>query len=193
MSGDDIARLTYLILLGVAVGGWFMAESRGRLGPNLRMAMVWGFIFLGLVAGYGLWSDVRDDLVPRQSVVGEDSQIIVPRSFDGHYYLTVEANGTPIQFVVDTGATDIVLTQADARRIGIDLNSLSYTGLARTANGTVNTARVRLDQMALGPIQDRNVPAVVNQGEMDGSLLGMSYLSRFGKIEIEDDRLVLTR
>jgi aspartyl protease family protein len=57
----------------------------------------------------------------------------------------------------------------------------------------VSTARVRLDEVRLGPIADRSVPAVVNGGEMDGSLLGMSYLDRFAEVRISDGELVLQR
>lgn len=193
MTGDDFGQLAYLVLLGVAVGGWFMAENRKRLGPTLRMALVWGFIFLGAIAGYGLWSDVSDDLVPQQAVFGDDARIEIPRSFDGHYYLRADVNGEPITFVVDTGATQVVLTQEDATRVGLSPDTLVYSGSASTANGTVRTAPVRLEDIAIGPIVDRNVPAVVNGGEMDGSLLGMSYLQQFEKIEITDGQLILTR
>ena len=62
-----------------------------------------------------------------------------------------------------------------------------------TANGIVQTAMVRLDEMELGPFTDRAVRASVNGGEMSQSLLGMSYLQRFASIQIADNQLVLTR
>jgi aspartyl protease family protein len=102
-------------------------------------------------------------------------------------------NGTPVDFVVDTGATDMVLSREDAARIGLDPGDLAYTGIASTANGQVRTARVRLDEVSLGGITDRGVTASVNAGEMSGSLLGMSYLHRFERIEIANGRLILER
>ena len=192
MDGYEFGRLTYLVLLGVAVVIWFIAEHRQSLGKSLRMAIAWGMIFLGVIAAVGLWDDIRDDVAPRQSVAA-DGVIEVPRSFDGHYYLTLRMNGTPVDFVVDTGATDVVLSQRDAARIGIDPGALAYTGRALTANGMVSTARARVDEVALGPIVDRNLPVSVNGGEMDGSLLGMSYLQRFERLEISDGVLVLER
>ncbi|MEM1346891.1 MAG: TIGR02281 family clan AA aspartic protease, partial [Pseudomonadota bacterium] len=107
--------------------------------------------------------------------------------------LDVEMNGMPVTFVIDTGATAIVLTEQDAKRLGIDTDSLMYTGVAGTANGEVRTAPVRIESVVLGQMMDRNVPAVVNSGEMDTSLLGMSYLQKFSRIEIAGDRLVLER
>lgn len=193
MSGDQIERLVYLGLLGTAVAGYFIAANRRRLGELARHAMLWGLIFVGVIAGFGLWSDIRDDVIARQSVVADGSRIEVPRAFDGHYYLTLALNGTPVQFVVDTGASEIVLSQDDARRVGLDPATLIYSGSAGTANGVVRTARVTLEQVALGPVVDHRVPAWVNQGEMNGSLLGMTYLQRFDRIEIADGRLVLER
>ncbi len=192
MDGDNIGRLAYLVLLGLAVGGWFIAENRANLGRTARQAAVWGLIFVGTVAAVGLWSDIRQDVLPRQSVVG-DSSIEVPRAFDGHYYLVLHLNGVPVEFIVDTGATDVVLTLNDARLIGIDPDTLVFSGSATTANGTVRTAFARIDDVRLGDIRDRSLRVAVNGGEMTGSLLGMSYLRRFEKIEISGDRLILTR
>jgi aspartyl protease family protein len=193
MDSFDTARLVYLVLLGIAVGGWFIAEHRHALGRTLRVGLAWAFIFLGVIAGYGLWGDIRDDVAPRQTVFTGDAQVEVPRAFDGHYYLTLDLEGVPVSFVVDTGATDMVLSRTDAARIGLDPGALAYTGVAGTANGQVRTARVRLEDVSLGGITDRNVSASVNAGEMDTSLLGMSYLNRFSRIEIANGRLVLER
>lgn len=193
MTGDEIARLFYLGLLGFALLGWFVASNRDGIGTNLRNVLAWCFIFLGAVGGYGLWEDIKNDVAPRQLVMDNGGRIEVPRSIDGHYYLTLDVNGVETQFVVDTGATDLVLTQEDARRVGLDPGRLAYTGSAGTANGVVRTARVSLDDVAIGPVRDRNVVAVVNQGEMETSLLGMRYLNRFDRLEIADGRLVLER
>ncbi|MGB5560669.1 MAG: TIGR02281 family clan AA aspartic protease [Paracoccaceae bacterium] len=192
MTGDDFGRLAYLILLGLAVGGYFVAQGRASLGKTAQQAAIWGVIFVGVIAGVGLWSDIRDDVMPRQSVISAGT-IEVPRGPDGHYHLVLGLNGTPVPFVVDTGASGIVLTQEDAARVGIDLSRLVYAGSANTANGVVLTARARVNQMQLGEIVDRDVTVYVNQGEMDGSLLGMDYLQRFRRIEIADGKLVLTR
>ncbi len=192
MSPEDYGRLAYLILLGLAVGGYFLAQSRDNLGKTAQQAAIWGVIFVGVIAGVGLWSDIRDDVAPRQMVVGE-GVIEVPRGPDGHYQLVLNVNGTNLPFVVDTGASGIVLSRQDAERIGIDAADLAYSGRASTANGIVQTARARVNEIRLGDVVDRNVTVFVNQGEMDGSLLGMDYLQRFRRIEIEDGRLILTR
>jgi len=193
MESYETGRLIYLVLLGCVVGGYFFVANRGRLGQMARQATLWFLIFLGVIAGVGLWSDIRDDVLPRQTVFSDQARVEVPRAIDGHYYLMLGLNGTNVPFVVDTGATDIVLTREDARRVGIDPDALTYTGVAGTANGTVRTARTTVDLMELGPIIDRNVAVWVNQGQMDRSLLGMAYLHRFSNLQISNGTLVLER
>ncbi len=192
MNEYDIGRLFYLILLLAVVGGYFLLNNRRRLGQMAQQFLIWVLIIVGLSAGWVLWQDVAGN-TPRQSVIVTGETIEVPRERDGHYYLTVAMDGTPIRFVVDTGATDVVLSQADARAIGLDPDALRYSGIARTANGEVRTARVRIDEVQLGEFTDRDLMAWVNEGPMDISLLGMTYLQRFARIEIARDRLILTR
>jgi aspartyl protease family protein len=102
-------------------------------------------------------------------------------------------NGTEIEFLVDTGASDIVLSRLDAARIGFDLDRLAFLGSARTANGVVPIAYGRLKTIRLGNHLDQAVSVSINGGEMDKSLLGMSYLGRFGRIEMTQDQLILRR
>lgn len=196
MDSDALARLLYLGLLGGVIGGYFLLSNRHRMGAMAQQASIWGLIFVGVVAGYGLWSDIRQDVMPRQAVFTETgpggaARIEVPRAADGHYYLTLQISGTPVNFIVDTGASDVVLSREDAQRIGLEPDSLTYLGRAGTANGMVRTARVVLNDVRLGPLQDDRLTAWVSQGDMPGSLLGMAYLDRFGRIEIANGRLVL--
>lgn len=193
MADLDTGNLIYLIILLLMVGGWFFMQSREGLNKTLQYAAVWMMIFIGGAAAVGLWQDIsRDARTPQFSLAGSD-QIIVPRARDGHYYLTADVNGANLRFVVDTGASDMVLTQKDAKRAGINPESLAYLGRANTANGEVRTAFVRLDQVQLGGIIDTDVAAVVNEGQMEQSLLGMGYLQRWGRIEITGGELILTR
>ena len=192
MSTDQIMQLTYLVLLGAAIGGSAIVAGRSNMGKMAQQAAIWALIFVGVIGAYGLWEDISNDVNPRQAFI-DDSTVSVPRSPDGHYYLTLDINDRPVQFVIDTGASQVVLSQQDAERIGIDLLDLDFTGSAFTANGVVRTAPVTLNLVSLGGISDRGIPAVVNAGAMDASLLGMSYLGLFDRIEIADDELVLNR
>lgn len=193
LTADDTARLIYLVLLGSVIGGYFIVANRNQLGQTARQALLWAFIFIGAIGVAGLWEDIRDDVVPRQSVAAGEGRVEIPRRFDGHYYVTLTADGAPIEFVVDTGATDIVLSKADARKAGIDVDALRFNGIANTANGTVRTARATIDTLALGDLVDHRVPVWINEGELDGSLLGMAYLERYDSLSIQNGKMVLQR
>jgi aspartyl protease family protein len=191
MDDFDTGRLIYLLILLGAVLGSFIAMGRANLGKTAQQAAIWVLIFLGAIAAVGLWGDIRGSLAPRAAIIG-DGRIEVPVAPDGHFYLTATVDGADITFVVDTGASDIVLTAADARAAGIPTGNLSYTGRAQTANGTVTTAPVTLDSLTLGGVTDRAVSAVVNGGDLDTSLLGMAYLSRY-RMTFSDRTLTLER
>lgn len=193
MSSDQIAQMIYLGLLVSVIAGYFFMQNRLRLGKTMQMLGIWVLIFIGAIAGVGLWQDIRTTVLPQQAAFVESGEVVVPRARDGHYYLNININGEPVDFVVDTGATDIVLTREDAARIGLNPDDLTFLGQAMTANGMVQTAMVRLAEMELGPFTDVAVRASVNGGEMSRSLLGMSYLERFERIEIADNQLVLHR
>ena len=189
MDGETLARVGYLALILVAVGGWVMVEFRERMGQALRMALAWGLIFVGVMAGYGLWSDIRRDVMPFQEIV-DDGTIEVPQSPDGHYYLTLTIDGTAVPFMVDTGASGMVLAAGDAERLGIDVESLNFLGQASTANGVVRTAQVTLDRVVLGPFRNDSFRAYVTEGVLDQSLLGMDYLRQF-RMEFAGGKLIL--
>lgn len=193
MSEDQLGSLIYLVLLGLLIGSYVLVANRHQLGRMTRQAVLWGLLFLGVAVGAGLWQDIRQNSALTQISDANGDTIELRRGRDGHFHLTMAVNGTPLRFLVDTGATDLVLTVQDAQRAGIDPDSLRFMGRAQTANGTVETARVWLDTVELAGVTETRVPAQVSAGAMPGSLLGMRYLSRFAAITITGDRLTLTR
>lgn len=193
MSEDQIGHLIYLTVLGAALLTFFLVKGKLNLNKMAQQMAAWVLIFFATIAAIGLWEDVRSTVLPRQSVFGEEGRIELPRAEDGHYYVTLDVNGTSTRFVVDTGASSMVLTAQDAQRVGLRTEDLVFLSSAMTANGSVQTAPVTLDSVALGPIVDNRMPAYVNGGEMDTSLLGMTYLDRFARVEIANGRMVLHR
>ncbi|MGB5869343.1 MAG: TIGR02281 family clan AA aspartic protease [Albidovulum sp.] len=191
MDSDETARFIYLGLILVAVAGSYLAANRKNLGKTAQQAAIWGLIFVGAVAVAGLWPEIRRQTLPHKPVTTANGTEIRAAD-DGHFYIDTTVNGTNVRFVVDTGATNIVLTERDARRIGLNPDTLAYTGRASTANGMVLTAPVRLKSFLLGPFKDEDVRAMVNGGDLDTSLLGMSYLSLF-EMTLTQDRLILRR
>jgi len=110
------------------------------------------------------------------------------RAPDGHFYLDAQVNGAQIHFLVDTGASMVALTAADAQRAGIALPS--ERALAQGAGGNVEIIPVTIDRIAAGPLEARDVPGAVAR-ELPISLLGQSFLSRVGTVQISGDRMLL--
>ena len=182
-----VAMFGWLLLVGGAVWGF----ARARPGTALRNLFIWMAIGLVLVLGYSLKDQFMGALMPSAGIGGADGTIEYQRASDGHFHVDADVEGVLIRFLVDTGATEVVLSQADAERLGFDLATLDYTQRYNTANGIVWGAPVRLREIRLGEIAVPDVRASVNSGEMDGSLLGMSFLSRLSGFSVDGDRLIL--
>ncbi len=189
---DDVARLLYLVLLLAGLLGFFLIGGRRRLGATLRQLLLWLLIFAMAIIAYGFRDTLRGALFPASAVQVAEGVIELRRGNDGHFHATIEVNGAPVRFIVDTGASDIVLARRDAERAGIDVAGLAFTGRAMTANGPVGTAQVRLRRVVFGELEEANLPASVTAGALESSLLGMEYLNRFARIEIAGDRMLLS-
>ncbi|MGH1465564.1 MAG: retropepsin-like aspartic protease family protein [Cognatishimia sp.] len=193
MDQIETPHLIYLILLAIAVVAWFVSDVRQTFRKTVQQALAWVLIFLGVIAAVGMWEEIRSAAIPTQTVFADQGRIEIPVSPDGHYYLTAEVNDVDVRFVVDTGASNLVLSKRAAQSAGIDVANLRYFGRAMTANGEVRTASVKLDEVAVGSYHDRNVSARITQGDLDISLLGMSYLQLYDQITITRGKLILTR
>lgn len=119
------------------------------------------------------------------------NQIVLERHADGHYYVTAEVEGVPVDFLVDTGASMIALTHEDAERIGLRPSDLDYTLRAQTANGVALFAPVTLEDVAIEQIEIDDVRGAVSRSHMGMSLLGMSFLGRLDGYQVEDGNLIL--
>jgi aspartyl protease family protein len=115
----------------------------------------------------------------------------VLRAADGLFYVTAIVNGAPVRFLLDTGASMVVLTPEDARRAGVAPEQEHFTASAETANGRTSMARVMLDEIIVGDKHVAQVGAAVVQDNLKVSLLGQSWLSRLKAVTITGDRMVL--
>ena len=109
----------------------------------------------------------------------------------GHVVLDAAINGAPVLMLVDTGASLVTLTPADARSAGINPASLAFSGHVQTANGTARMAPVTLREIRIGQLSLYDVPAAVLE-HLNVSLLGMSFLSRLQGYEMRDGKLTIT-
>ncbi|NEK17059.1 TIGR02281 family clan AA aspartic protease [Rhizobium leguminosarum] len=200
LQSDDFGRVVYLlpIALMLSAGIW---ASRRSVGETMRQMMIWLVIILALVTVYlyrqealGVGNRLLAGLVPGRAVVVTTSEggqeIILHKLLNGHFKADVAVNGQTIQMLVDTGASIVALSREDAERIGIDLSRLTYSMTIMTANGRGRAAPVTLDQVAIGPIIRNSVAASVSEdGRLDQSLLGMSFLETLGSLQMQTDEL----
>lgn len=120
------------------------------------------------------------------------SAMTIPADTSGHFFVQATINGTQVRMMVDTGATGVVLSREDARRVGINPQPSDFTARTSTANGIVSVAPTVLKEVVVGEILVRDVPALVHpDSRFQGSLLGMSFLSRLSKFEVSRGRLIL--
>jgi aspartyl protease family protein len=112
---------------------------------------------------------------------------------DGQFRIEAAVNGTPLEFLIDTGARDVVLTLHDAERLGYDPEDLDFSNSYVTANGGVMGAPIILPEIAIGPIRVSDIAAAVNGAPMPDSLLGVSFLDRLKSYEVTDGVLTLTQ
>jgi aspartyl protease family protein len=190
--------LGWLALVGAGGIAMFRLKPRKAL---LQMG-AWIAIILLLVLGYSFKPEfasmittvkarLTGALIPGQAHPQPDGSVVFARANDGHFHVEALVDGTRIDFLVDTGASGIMLSPADARRLGFDPAELDYSVWTSTANGEGRAAKVTLGSVEIGQIRRADMPALVNQADMDGSLLGMNFLDSLGGFTVEGDKLVL--
>lgn len=114
------------------------------------------------------------------------------RRSDGHFYASTSIDGSPVRMLVDTGASVIALTGADARAAGLHWDEEDVRPIGRGASGTVYGVPARLREVEVGGMVRSNVSAIIVPRGLDVSLLGQSYLSQIGAVEINGDTMVMS-
>jgi aspartyl protease family protein len=133
-------------------------------------------------------SNIETNLRPATS----SRSLTLESGSDGHYPAEARIEGRHVDFIVDTGASLVILRESDAARIGIRPMRSDYTVTVSTANGKIKAARASLDRVELGGITVENVQALVLPDEaLWKNLLGMSFLSRLKRYEVANGRMIL--
>jgi aspartyl protease family protein len=180
-------------------------DYHGRAREAVRHALIWIGLGLALIVGYTYRNEIQtvvyrvagEVLPPGHSILvetapGGEQAIRLRRQESGHFLARGALNGVALYLLVDTGASTVVLKPADAERAGIDLSALTYTTPVSTANGTTYAAPVRLKSVSIGPLEVRDVEALVAKpGTLNENLLGMSFLKRLRSYEFSGDFLTL--
>ncbi len=200
MDTNAFASLVYFSALLLLIGGGFYSIFYGRLTETLKSVAIWLCVVALLVVAYNYRSDIVRVVDRMFSIVTPDPEVTasipnhvrVDRSAAGDFHVRVQVNGAAMPMLVDTGASSVVLTVEAARAAGLPVDLLKYEITIETAKGRSHAAAVVLDQIRIGNIIERRVPAlIVRQGDLRMSLLGMSFLQRLDSFELRGTQMVL--
>lgn len=189
-QGNQMDFTHNILLLVILIGSFFMFRRRADSQTTGKMALIWLIIFAG---GFFIVSVYEDFKMGMQ--FADDPAIenvtMLRQNRDGHYYIRLNLDGTNVMFMIDTGATGVVLRREDADRMGLNLTASDFSSTASTANGTVPIAPIMIDEVTADKIHMTNLRAFVNGGELSTSLLGMSFLNRLSSYEFKNQTLIL--
>lgn len=194
-SNPDLIRILGVLAL---VSSSLLFVRQFKVKEIVRNVLLWLGVAAVLMLAFSYQDELasigqrlRADLIPgtpRQTAAGE---MEISASEGGGFHANGTVNGTPVRFLVDTGASSIVLSPQDAKRLGIDLDRLVFNRAYETANGIGYGASATVDELTLGHIRLTNVPVSINQAPMRSSLLGMTFLNRMKSFNISGRKLVL--
>ena len=197
---DGAAKPAFVhqILLLVFIGSGLIVHWRARPGLAIGQAALWLAIAGLLFAGYsfrheaaGVLDRLAGELLPHRGVEGKDGWITFAVRKGGHFVVEADVDGVAVRFLVDTGASHVMLSAGDARRLGYEAAALNFNRAYRTAAGTVFAAPVVLGAVTIGSIRIDGVQASIGGPAMARSLLGMSFLNRLAGYRVAGGRLTL--
>jgi aspartyl protease family protein len=197
-SDFDRANLIWLIAILAMVSSGLIFARRINMKETVRNILIWVAIAAALLVAVSFRDEiesvamrVRSELVPGYALEAGEHEMVLTESDGGSFYIFGEANGVRIRFLIDTGASDTVLSPSDAMALGIDVRALDFSKVYSTANGMGRGAPYTLDELSVGPISVSPMPVSINGAEMRSSLLGMTFLRRLRSFEIQGRRLIL--
>jgi len=202
LANDAFGQAAYLGIWGVVLTAGLLGSGI-RLGDFARNMAVWVVIVLGLVAAYQYRYELQDvgsritaGLIPGSPISRHTSNgaltVTLAKAASGHFEVHGRVNGKRVNFLVDTGASSVVLSKEDAQRAGIDTDTLSYSVPIMTANGRASAASINIGSLRIGDIERTNIRAMVTKdGLLSGSLLGMNFLQTLGGFTVRGDQLIM--
>jgi len=196
---DKLMQAVYMLaFLALVLFGVRRSES---LGTTVKYLAIWLALLIALIYAYSFRDDlnaaymrIKGELLPTVPQSEGDGTVTLRRNMDGHFSTRVLINGEPAVFLIDTGASSVVLPYGVARDLGYDPARLSFIITVGTANGTGLAAPIRIETMKVGDIVLRNVEAMVlEEGKLAQPLLGMSFLNRLSGFDVTGSTLTLRR
>ncbi len=195
---SDKANMIYLILVLIMLISGLVSRRDLPIAKAAKYLFYWALIAFATIALYsyrfefsGFKNRILGELNPTAARLDDHGRLIINISQDGHFYVDVKINNQAVRFMIDTGASDVVLSMEDAKKIGINPKNLIFNKRYQTANGEVFGASIRLNEIEIGGVKFYDMPASVNSADLGVPLLGMQFLRKFRRYEFYQDRLIL--
>jgi aspartyl protease family protein len=185
--------LRKLLILGVFAGGSASVPILYQSSPRMFEAVMQRAAGGGAAAQQVPVDMTMAAVEPqRQQPLGRS--VLIPADGRGHFLAAFKVNGRQVNAMIDTGATAVALNLSTARKAGISLNAADFTQQVETANGKVKVAVIEIADLSIGRIALKGVQAVVLEDKaLQTNLIGMSFLKRLGKYQVEDGNLMLAQ
>lgn len=181
----------------LAVGAGMFAATRPRLGQAMRNTAYFGLVAVLLLtvaqlAGHNSRSEAAlwlDRTRPAE-IVGKET--VIALRADGHFWVEAQLNGTPVEFLVDTGATYTGVSRRVAEHVGLQPDENDAGVILETANGPIVARMAEADSLRFGGIEANALPVAIGpDGEVDTNVIGMNLLSQLASWRVEGNRLIL--
>ena len=196
VSNYDQAYLVRSVAVLVVVSAGLVFSRTIKFSEIARNVALWSGVIAILVLGYTYKDEleiagarVRSEFIPSYPVATGPHMLTLTAGEGGGFYVIGQVDGAPVEFLVDTGSSDIVLSPADAARIGIDAAALNYSHEFETAHGVGKGASITVSSLSIGQMRLRDVPVSINETAMQTSLLGMAFLKRLDSFEFHGRHL----
>jgi aspartyl protease family protein len=198
-EGDQAVHFIYLMGVLVLVVSALVVR-RIPIAQGLKMFAAWVLIFAAafvvftlkdefVALGNRLLVETRGETQAVEAGA-EGEELRVRLSPDGHFWVTAELNGTPVRFLIDSGATTTSISRSTADRANVATAS-GIPAMVRTANGIVAVERARAETLRVGTIERRNLALHVSEAFGDMNVIGMNFLSSLSGWSVEGRTLIL--
>ncbi|WP_419694673.1 TIGR02281 family clan AA aspartic protease [Mesorhizobium muleiense] len=182
--------LRNLLILGVLA----VASASFPMLYQSNPQMFEGLLKSAVGASPAVETDLNLATVPDRPAQPLGRMVVIPADARGHFTSAFKLNGRTVDGMIDTGATLVAINSSTARRIGVSLNASDFKHQVNTANGAIKAALVTVDRLQIGKITLDGVQAVVlDDKALRTNLIGLSFLQRLEKYQVENGVLLLVQ
>lgn len=172
-------EIVYPLVLLVWFSGGVWAAFRSNSGQFMRIALGWVMVFTALYFAYNFYQDYKNHRIAQQTE-GQAPDFIMQK-IGNHFYTDAYVNDVRISFMLDSGASMVVLTKQAAQKAGINVDKINNRILLSTANGEKLEKVTYVKEIRLGNIIATNIRVAISEEGLDENLLGQNFMSEVSK------------